>query len=759
MRDAARSEAWILDQTEAEYNTALLISGERVPELWTQEGTIYVYLHPKDSGLGPSFKLPSFVVDNSIGFRALIAAELASPSAAGRPRARSFANRGSLSVTDAEPHLMQPPSSPPPGASWLFIPTTPQSTTQARGSTSPELERLVTVRNLFAFLTGQPLVGTKAAPNLFRALMGVAALLAEFEFSNADGSTFGDAVEMSFGFCADETGLADVRLSREKTLESLVLGERMRSWDLYNESFAHAVGKYAAILDLGSPLWDQVSPMTRQKLERAHLELLNRQDSVNNRLEAFEFPALFSGVANSTTLWDKSMLSRMSTWRKSFNRMKQLVLGHYKSKFGSWPPKARSKKNPFSESGLNRQVLKILYSDLCALYDLIADRESLTSRVIDDTAEDIQPEGQEPYISALRMILSEYDHSSPPVLPPIPFDMPRLPDMTSVKENFYEQSTKQQAKLEKNIQDYEMMLILNKAYDFETFKLELPFLEDFKDFEQKEAKGKSVSDMADQRIGYWLFLYVVIQCLPMLVVDAPGLKYTEGVEYFLCQAPKGNPPWLADGPEGRRRWYEVSGGAGYVQLSEDVVEFSIEGIYNRSHCWAVAKQWEQNPGQPTSLSQIDEPLSPLPAPPQAAFGDMAADLPTNRQRSQSPASRVSPQLAFRPRGSSPVHKQGRRSSIAFGLEPVDLPFDGYPSEKRSSRVFNGRDISNGNLKPPILTRNRSKSSGDIKSQILNKSPPNPAETQITQPSVGSTFDDILKDMENAPKKRRSIFFG
>lgn len=743
LRNAKGAAAWILGQDNTEYNTTLLTNGEKVPELWNEAGSILVHLHPASAGLGPSFKVPSFCTDFSLAFQDAIELELSSPANS----SRSFLGRDNLSATDAA--AVQPPPLEPaaPGDIRLYVPGPTAGPDQP--AVKSDVDRLVSIRNMFAFLTGQPLVCTKAQPTLFAVFLRVANLLSEFEFTNHDGSNFGDAVEMGFGFFMEQTALADVRHSREKTLEALVLGERMKSWDLYSEAFAHAVGKYSAIRDLKSNLWEQVSAPTRQRLERAHLDLLNRQSSVNNRLESFEFPSLFSGTANSTSMTEFRNV-KYGIWRKCFGRMRQFVLNYYKSNFGSWPPKARSKKNPFSESGLNRQVLKILYSDLCALYDLVVDRESITPRGIDQNAEDIQDEGSRPEMSALRRILGEYDASSPPVVPPIPFDVPRVPDMTSIKENYYSLPHKEQTKLERNLQEYEFLLILNKSYDFETSKLKIPFLEEFKDWERKEAKGKSVSEMADQRIGYWLFLYVVIQCLPMLVVDAPGLKFTEGVEYFLCQPPKGHPPWMGAVPD-RKRWYEVSGGAGYVELNADAVEFSIEGIYHRSHCWLAAKSWEADAAAAAPLEE--DAFSPLPAP-QPVFADNDSGLPASpglTGHSESPMGSTT-SLALRPRSGSPAGRPGYRSSVVMGLEPVNLPPSaGTPvSDYRSSRVFSAGDMPMSPLSAGGGV-SRSRSSGNLHAMGAGAPAPAPQDAQ------GSTFDDILKDMDKKPKKKKTLF--
>lgn len=746
--------AWILGQN-VDYNTSFLTNGEKVPELWNEGGNVLIYLDPKGIGAGPSFKVPSFVVDDSLVFNELIEAEMASPTSSGRSQSLTFTGRDSLSVDDAT-RRAQSPILPElqsgGGESRLYLPVS-MSTPGHRSEA--DLERLISIRNMFAFLTGQPLVCTKEQPTLFAVFLQISGLLKEFEFTSMDGSTFGDAVDMSFGFFMDQMALADVRHSREKTIESLILGERMRSMDLFNEAFAHAVGKYPALRDLNSPLWSQVSSVTRERLERAYFDLVNRQNNVNNRLESFDFPALFSGVASSTSNSDYKDV-KFHTWRKSFGRMRQFVLNYYKANFGSWPPKARSKKNPFTESGLNRQVLKILYSDFCALYDLLVDRESLTTRVIDQSAEEIANDHKNTHLSALRKVLGEFDQSSPPVLPPIPFDLPKLPDMTSVKENFYELSHKEQARLERNLQEYQMLLILNKAYDFETFKLSMPFLEEFKEFECKESKGKTAAEMADQRIGYWLFLYVVIQSLPMLVVDAPGLQFTEGVEYFLCQPAKGHPPWMEDISSVRKRWYEVAGGGGLVELSTDAVEFSIEGIYHRSHCWLAAKDWALGENTAPPISQ--ESLSPLP-PPQSVFTDMdpsgRSASPTLMNRSESPQA-APPGAALRQSNVSPGSRRNYRSSIALGLEPVPLPTDSMSIP--GNRISSARGVSP--VQRPLSTvMNRSISSGNL--QGLVGPPAQPAAdsgSSSRQDFVGgSTFDDILKDMNQKPKKKKGFF--
>lgn len=119
------------------------------------------------------------------------------------------------------------------------------------------------------------------------------------------------------------------------------------------------------------------------------------------------FPGIFAGIANSTSNSDFRHV-RFKNWKNSFISMRSFILKYYKHQFGSWPPKARSKKNPFTESGLNRQVLRTLYSDLCALYDLLVDREQMTTRMFNQATHDEPVDPAHAEIVALRKLLEEY---------------------------------------------------------------------------------------------------------------------------------------------------------------------------------------------------------------------------------------------------------------------------------------------------------------------------------------------------------------
>jgi len=477
-----------------------------------------------------------------------------------------------------------------------------------------------------------------------------------------NGSSFGEVANSSFDSYVEELRIADVRDSREKTIEGIVLGERMRAVLLYNEAFVHGVGKYDEITKLQSPKFDLISPVTRNRMERASMDLSLRIKNLNDKLTAFDFPAIFSGVMNSKTA-EESKSVRFDAWRSVFMNFRKDVISYYKERYGSWPPKASSKKNNLETSGLNRIVLKELYHDFSNLYDLLVDRSSLTTRTVDGVVPDAEMD-QDPTIRALRSVLSEYDRSTPPVQPPMPFDVPILPTLTATRRDYGRGDYKKDSKARgKKLKDDEILQILRAAHNPDA-NISTPFLEMFKDAERKAVHGKSISEICEVRAGQWLFMYAVLQTLPMLVVDAPAVKWTHGVEYFLCEPPRSGVPWAREDHATQRSWYEVAGAGGaVVSLPSDVIEFGVEGTYRRSHCWQMAEKWTAH-SNVLSAAAAETLQAPLPSPP-PMFG-------FGRQDSR-PGSRAS----------SPSRMSQRKSVVNLGLEALPLPPGVQPESPQS----------------------------------------------------------------------------
>ncbi|KAK4915401.1 hypothetical protein LTR66_017088, partial [Elasticomyces elasticus] len=529
-----------------------------------------------------------------------------------------------------------------------------------------DLELLVLYRNFFSYLGGGALVSTPRQVSLYSIFRGIAILLRRLQYGNHDGSTWGDVPSSSFVRYCDELKLADVRHSREKTIEALVLGEQLRSWPLYTEAFAHAAGKYNEVKSIESPKFAQISPITVNRLERASLDIEARIATLRSKLDDFDFPSMFAGIANSQTATEAKLV-RFKAWRQAFVDMRKFTLAQYRKKYGAWPPKASSKKNNFSESGLNRLLVNEMYKDFCDLYDMLANTQDMTTRTIDvPTMKEESGTRHETIAHALRSVESEYDRATPPVMPPIPFDTPMLPSFDQSFRGASMAATKAgSTKLKAN----EINEVLLGSYNREYIKPSM-FVQEFMAYERRLAAGATLDQMVDNRCGQWLFLYAVLQALPMTVVDARGVNFNEGVEYFLFSAPRGGKPWMREDSNVSRAWYNVKSAGQTVSLPADMLDHQPEGVYRRSHCWLIANHWVQDTQhiQHTQSAQSYEHNADIGSQPMPAndlsFGfDQSSTQDHNNHYISRPPSMLMPEI-------SSAHHTPAQSPLLRPITPV-----------------------------------------------------------------------------------------
>lgn len=707
-----------------------------MPELWDDQGDTFVYLFPQNTGKAPSFKVDSSIFAASPSLTYL--AQGSDPSTQARIRSvqapqinipdqvsqEPYSNAGQAEEDDDlnsmgtrgynGDYLVEDT----PQELHLYLPV-PFDGDVSQGSAAlldEDVDMLILFRNLFAFLIGQSLISTPRFPTVFSIFMEIAGLLGRFEFSNLDGSSFGETATTSFGCYCDELRLIDVRKSREKTIEAIVLGERMKYTPLYNEGFTHAVGKLDDIKHLKSPKYALISSITQKRMERGWIDLENRLKTVRGKLEDFEFPSLFSGIANSNVASEAKVV-RFKNWKAACLMFRRAIMSYYRARFGSWPPKANSKKNNFEESGLNRLVLMELYRDLSDLYDMLVDRKALTTRTIDMTMLEFEGEAADAHESmqrAMRQVMSEYDRSTPPVQPPVPFDTPLMPNIHSIRRKL---DPKKEAKERtKRLSTGEVNELLVGSYNHSSMK-PTPFLEYFMQFERRAAQGKNCDEIIDNRCGQWLFMYAVIQSLPMVVVNAADLRFSDGVEYFVCVPPRGGSPWCKDDSKAARSWFGVAGGSGVVNLPSDIVAHGVEGIYRRSHCWQVAAKWADDQ-QMSSPAMLDEapavqypasPIAPPPPPPLSSTGSSSDRQPTPLL---TPGSHTPPVINLPlPREGSPLlgpggMRPGNRSSIHIGLEALPLPSGVMPIEQPSRPVSHNPNMSFDDILKAVPKKNK-----------------------------------------------------
>ncbi|KAF4550723.1 Hypothetical protein D9617_16g015120 [Elsinoe fawcettii] len=688
------------------YDVATLEAGQPVRELWDDAGNCFIHLFPKSSNKGPSFRIDSAVFSSSPKLTKKAFGKIYSEDAdrtasmtSSPPRGRDIS--GNFSVTSDGSRSTKTSLDDPHREVHLWLdcglngkpaPVPPKKSLDT--PLSEDAETLLGIRNLFAFLCGQSLVATDKRFTLFSIFMRIADLLQHYEFTNMDGSSFGETSTTSFDNYISELGLADVRKSAQKTVEMIVLGERMRSVALYNEAFTHAVGKYDEIQRANLGTYKMVSPTTQTRLQRAAMDLDKRVKTVEGMLENFDFPAIFAGIGNSKTS-DEAKLVSFDAWKSSFVKTRSFLLSYYKSRWGSWPPKPNPKKNELKTAGLNRMVLRELYFDLAAVYDLLVDRNNLTNRTADGVMIE-ERSSDPPRVRALRHLLSEYDRSTPPVKPPVPFDLPTLPDLRSTRPEFGRDKKTDMKLLSKSLKSEEVVKLLASSHNKDA--LRSPFVDAFLEYERSSAKGNNINQISDIRYGQWIFLYAVLQSLPFLVIDAPGVQHTDKVEYFLCEASRGGVPWAREIRE--HKYYAIAGGGGVVSLPSDVIENSVEGIYRRSHCWVMAEKWSlDDPILNAAVHEQQQQHSAadggagLPPPPSAAVlgGDIVPGFRDSRQSSINSIGSETLDLAPPPimpaamgerrvdsRSSSPARSK-RESVLNLGLEAIPLPRGMSPS--------------------------------------------------------------------------------
>ncbi|OCT49704.1 hypothetical protein CLCR_06655 [Cladophialophora carrionii] len=702
------SKAWIAGiRDHMPYDLAPLSKGERVPDLWNDRGDTVIYLYPPSSGKGPCFRIDSALLADSSSLITLRRQSPTSPVDRNGDIPQIQTPFSALSMSSQQIRPPSQDSSSTYRTTNFSVPNIVTSFTEEKHVYLPlafdadlsqpesepqgdDFELVVLYRNFFAFLVGGALVSTHRQLSLFSIFMGISTILKRLGFSNSDGSTWGDVPYSSFSRYCDELRLADVRSSREKTIEAIVLGEHLKSWPLYNEGFCHAVGRLADLKSIKSPKYEMMSPITRNRLERAQIDLEQRLLVVRSKLEDFDFPSMFAGIANSQTATEAKLI-RFKEWKAAFLDFRRFMLSYLRRRYGAWPPKASSKKNNFEESGLNRILLRELYKDLTDLYDILVDRSSFTTRTADmpPMDEDAETSDQNETIQhAIRRIESEYDRATPPVLPPVPFDTPLIPQFSNSFNRRHVLMSDKSAASNKKLKENEINEVLLGSYNRESINAST-FIQDFFNYERQLGKGKTLEQVVDARCGQWLFVYAVLQALPMTVVDARDLKHTEGVEYFLCVAPRGGRPWLKEDQSVSRAWYNVSNGGGYVSLPADLIDHSVEGVYRRSHCWTEASKWTQQSPQHAVIDTFHraDTNGLLPRPASALVQSPSASPAQSPYASPLHSPLLRP---ISPPGSPGLRPSSRdRISVNLGLEATEAP----PSVRSSSRP------------PPILNPN------------------------------------------------------
>jgi hypothetical protein len=467
------------------------------------------------------------------------------------------------------------------------------------------LQQLIDARNLFAFLSRAPLVASQKKTRPFDIFSKI---FAQLNLQETDGDMNAvRKIQLAEGHLQtyiDELKLDDIHNNDDAIVEALVMGEMWHSIRLYHEGFIHASGRWA---DIDNHPWLQaVTATTRSRLDRAHIDLYQiRLINIQSRIPNFEFPSVWVG---------EGRYPEYKGWRNGYDRMRSLTMNHMRHVFGSWPPKAgkHGKGGGSTEKGgLNRVVLKRLYDDMCCVYDLTVDREWLHGERIhfegtqgssDSEESDEAKDKNERHRKTMRTIMGEFDKSSVPIQPEMPFDLPRLP--YRLPSATRKKKVGLFARFSKKFKSEEISEMLQNSYNPDALQQysDRHLVKSFMEMEREFGMNKTIEDLVNARRGAWIFIYCLLQSLVLVVVDGQGLQYGDGVEYFLCENVKGIPPWekgsnrhqtrmsglWVNGPGGSL--LNASGMSSAVNLGINPDD-EIEMTYRRSHCWEVAEDW------------------------------------------------------------------------------------------------------------------------------------------------------------------------
>lgn len=516
----------------------------------------------------------------------------------------------------------------------LYLPPPPNA------SKADQLRYQLTTRNVFAVLCHVSLVGL----SLNQALSDLLVRLEDYVPQNHVDNVF---TLMSY---ISARGIDDVRNDAETAIGLLAWSEdpKVRWEEAWREAFVHVAGLYGTsrgrMLMESSADFKKISPITRALLERASLETQLRVQAAEERLAAFSFADMWP-MSISVVSSSPSGALVPSPAKEAADRLQRFLVEHYRHIFGGrWPPPPppQPANGTFQESPsdtdepiwLTRTVVQALQKDFGALYDYLVNRD-----IIWDMSETrpsrkwlmVSDSGNKAFEAdttdlPMTDILIEFDNKQR--FPHIPHPYPLVPESIPAQSASpgaanstgspinpsYNSSSFLKRRGNRTDSDAasapasghrvaanERRIQLAYTESTNVYVLGSDFtpsdlLDAFVKFEKADRIGDVDPSLA--RRGRWVLLYGVLQTLASVSVDAPNVRFREGVAYHLCPQLKGArlPPWSSSKKA-------KHGGASSQYL---------EAAHELSHCWVVPMMWTASN---TSASEDDEGAPPPTLPP------------------------------------------------------------------------------------------------------------------------------------------------
>ncbi|KAI1647023.1 uncharacterized protein F4817DRAFT_358902 [Daldinia loculata] len=559
------------------------------PELWDPNGDVLIFFGRKGQKPrpNPSFRLSSHIIEATES-RFLITL-LREGSTEDEYDLRMHALQSPIGA----PPMLRPHGSHPQlgynlGRNGQPTPPVSEDTslTDADGQisyemyfpTPPNMGKLeahryaITTRNVFALLYHASLVGL----SLSQALSDLLTRLTAYMPPEADN--LGTILNY-----LSARGIDDSRNDPETAVSLLAWSEtpEVRWEEGWYEAFVHCTGMYSRLEACAD--FRIITPITRALLERACLETQLRVQAAEERLAEF----------SCGDIWPTAGPAAKGAARDAAERLRQFFISHYSKIHGYWPPpEAGARTAEGEETWLSRTLAKQMQKDFGALYDYLVNRD-----IVWDESETrssrkwmmVSESGNKSFDSdtpdlPLTDMLIEFDNRMR--FPHIPHPYPLVPESILPNAPASSSSSRERFKKEKNnssnntkqasddrIAERRAQLAYTEAtniYILGSDFTQSDLIESFVRFEKADQVG-SVDPFVARR-GRWVLIYVILQTLASVSVDAPNVRYKDNVSYHLSPRFKGTkvPPWKgASAP-------------------------AAEACHDISHCWLAPRTWQQN---------------------------------------------------------------------------------------------------------------------------------------------------------------------
>ncbi|KAJ2898481.1 Choriogenin Hminor [Zalerion maritima] len=582
------------------------------PELWDPNGDVLVYLVHRGAQPRPnaSFRLSSHIIEATESRYLISMLREGStedsdafgsglpPSPVGAPPMLGSRHRGDRGmptppISEDSSNMGMPDQDGQISYEMYFPPP-------ANMTKMDQVRYHITTRNVFALLYHASLVGL----SFYQALSDLQSRLEQYLPVSTD--PLGNILHYMTA-----RGLDDVRNDPDSASALLAWSESPDvRWDEgWREAFCHSAGMNGMRLE-SAPDYKHVSPVTRALLERATLETQLRVQAAEERLATFDY----------ADMWKSALTPSSSPARSSADRLQLFFKQFYSRTYASWPPPPTSlgssvdgPASPVSpgaadeEPWLSRRIVQKLEEDFAALYDYLVNRD-----IVFDGSE---TRSSRKWIMIYRSTRGPADADTPEIpltdmlvewdnrfrFPHIPSPMPLVPESitpptqpttkTSKKEKNNAAAAAANTSKLNNTLERRIQFAYNEATNIDALSSSTPsgaqtLVDEFVKFEKRD-KTLEV-DPSVARRGRWVLIYGILQTLASVSVDAPAVRYRDGVSYHLSFRLKGQrvPPWRH-------------------HMKQPGKDDMLEAAHELSHCWTVPASWDAGAGETDDSDMYD----------------------------------------------------------------------------------------------------------------------------------------------------------